>query len=34
MPLVLDAARAELRKLDLAVNEADLRWVEPVVEVA
>jgi SpoVK/Ycf46/Vps4 family AAA+-type ATPase len=34
MPLVLDAARAELRKLDLAVNESDLRWIEPVVEVA
>ncbi|HQR28551.1 MAG TPA: AAA family ATPase [Nocardioides sp.] len=29
MPLVLDAARAELRKLDKPVNEADLRWLEP-----
>jgi hypothetical protein len=28
MPLVLDAARAELRKLDKPVNEADFRWLE------
>ncbi len=29
MPLVLEAARNELRKLDRPVNEADLRWVQP-----
>ena len=29
MPLLLDAARTELRKLDKPVNEADLRWLEP-----
>ncbi|MGM9474534.1 ATP-binding protein [Pseudarthrobacter sp. YS3] len=29
MPLVLDAARAELRKLEKPVNEADFRWLEP-----
>nr|WP_231979312.1 hypothetical protein [Tessaracoccus coleopterorum] len=29
MPLLLDAARAELRKLDKPVNEADFRWPEP-----
>lgn len=28
MPLVLDAARAELRKLDKPVNETDFRWLE------
>jgi hypothetical protein len=28
MPLVLDAARAEYRKLDKPVNEADFRWLE------
>ncbi|MEP6897874.1 MAG: ATP-binding protein [Rhodanobacter sp.] len=27
MPLVLDAARAEFRKLDKPVNEADFRWL-------
>jgi hypothetical protein len=30
IPLVLDAARAELRKLEKPVNEADFRWLEPV----
>jgi hypothetical protein len=31
MPLVLTAARAEFRKLERPVNEADFRWSEPVV---
>jgi hypothetical protein len=30
MPLVLDAARSELRKLEKPVNEADFKWTEPV----
>ena len=30
MPLVLDAARAEFRKLERPYNEADLRWSAPV----
>jgi hypothetical protein len=29
MPLVLDAARAELRKLGRPLNESDFRWEEP-----
>ena len=29
LPLVLDAARAELRKLDKPGNESDFRWLEP-----
>jgi hypothetical protein len=29
MPLLLESARTELRKLDKPINEADLRWVEP-----
>jgi hypothetical protein len=29
MSLILEAARTELRKLDRAINEAELRWVEP-----
>ncbi len=28
MPLLLDAARAEYRKLDKPINEADFRWLE------
>ncbi|MCD5341557.1 AAA family ATPase [Arthrobacter sp. AK04] len=28
MPLMLDAARAELRKLEKPVNESDFRWLE------
>jgi predicted nucleic acid-binding protein len=28
MPLVLEAARAEFRKLDKPINEADFRWLE------
>ncbi len=28
MPLILDAARAEFRKLDKPVNETDFRWLE------
>jgi hypothetical protein len=31
MPLVLQAARTEFRKLERPVNEADFRWSEPVV---
>ncbi len=31
MPVVLDAARAEFRKLERPYNEADLRWAEPVL---
>lgn len=30
MPLVLQAARMEFRKLDRPINEADFRWQEPV----
>jgi hypothetical protein len=30
MPLVLDAARSELRKLEKPINEADFKWAEPV----
>ena len=30
MPLLLEAARTELRKLEKPVNEADLRWIEPL----
>jgi hypothetical protein len=29
MTLVLDAARAEFRKLERPINEADFRWQEP-----
>ena len=29
MPLILQAARNEFRKLDKPVNEADFRWLEP-----
>jgi hypothetical protein len=29
MPLVLDAARAEFRKVERPINEADLRWQPP-----
>jgi SpoVK/Ycf46/Vps4 family AAA+-type ATPase len=29
MPLVLSAARSELRKLERPINEAELRWEEP-----
>jgi SpoVK/Ycf46/Vps4 family AAA+-type ATPase len=29
MPLVLDAARAEFRKMDRPINEADFRWEAP-----
>ena len=28
MPLVLDAARTEFRKLEKPINEADFRWLE------
>ena len=34
MPLVLEAARTEFRKLDRPINEADFRWVAPVEVVA
>jgi SpoVK/Ycf46/Vps4 family AAA+-type ATPase len=30
MPLILESARTELRKLERPVNEADLRFVRPV----
>ena len=30
MPIILDAARAEFRKLEKPINEADFRWLEPV----
>ena len=30
MPLILEAARAETRKLDRPNNEAEFKWVEPV----
>ena len=30
MPLVLEAARMEFRKLDRPINEADFRWIEAV----
>jgi hypothetical protein len=29
MALVLDAARAEFRKIERPINEADFRWQEP-----
>jgi hypothetical protein len=29
MPLVLEAARAEYRKLNRPINEAEFRWREP-----
>ena len=29
MPLVLEAARVEFIKLNLPINEAQFRWVEP-----
>ena len=29
MPLVLEAARSEFRKLDRPINEADFKWAEP-----
>jgi SpoVK/Ycf46/Vps4 family AAA+-type ATPase len=31
MPLVLEAARAEFRKNERPINEADFRWQEPAV---
>lgn len=34
MPLILEAARAEFRKLERPINETDFRWQEPVVQVA
>jgi hypothetical protein len=34
MPLVLEAARAEFRKLERPVNETDFRWQEPSGAVA
>ena len=34
MPLVLDAARTEFRKLERPINEADFRWQEPAGAVA
>ena len=34
MALVLDAARAEFRKIERPINEADFRWQEPAEAVA
>ena len=34
MPLVLDAARSEFRKLERPINEADFRWQDPTGAVA
>jgi hypothetical protein len=34
MPLVLEAARAEFRKIERPINEADFRWLEPKEGVA
>ncbi|WP_321930943.1 ATP-binding protein [Paraburkholderia guartelaensis] len=34
MPLILDAARTEFRKLDKAINEADFRWTPVTGTVA
>lgn len=34
MALVLEAARAEFRKIERPINEADFRWQEPVQAVA
>jgi hypothetical protein len=30
MPLILEAARTEFRKMDRFINESDFRWTEPV----
>ena len=30
MPIVLEAARTEFRKIEKPLNEADFRWLEPV----
>ncbi|MEK6374866.1 MAG: ATP-binding protein [Acidobacteriota bacterium] len=32
MPLILDAARTELQKMDRLINEAHFRWSEPAAE--
>ena len=34
MPLLLDAARAEFRKLEKPINEADFRWLESAGDAA
>jgi ATP-dependent 26S proteasome regulatory subunit len=34
MPVILEAARTELRKLDRPLNENDFRWIEPAPAVA
>ena len=34
MPLVLDAARTEFRKLERPINEPDFRWPATPVRVA
>ncbi len=34
MPLILSAARAEFRKIERPINEADFRWQEPAEVVA
>ncbi len=34
MPLILDAARAEFRKMDRRINEMEFKWSEPPVAPA
>ena len=34
MPLILDAARSEFRKIERPINEADFRWQDPAGAVA
>jgi hypothetical protein len=34
MPLVLEAARGEFRKIERPINEADFQWQEPKAVVA
>ena len=34
MPLILEAARSEFRKLDRPINEAEFKWTEPVSATA
>jgi hypothetical protein len=31
MPIVLEAARNEFRKLDRPINESEFKWEEPAV---
>jgi SpoVK/Ycf46/Vps4 family AAA+-type ATPase len=34
MPIVLDAAKTEMRKIEKPVHEADFKWTDKVVELA